>query len=519
LSRTRRVFQGLAGQWILVGINFVYGLLVTPFFLRVLGPELLGFRSFINSLNQSLQVSNFGIKHSVASIIAKEVQPDAAEEQRAEVIDVLRTGAQFQLVVGIGCLLVSFVVAAYLEHIAKGIPPEYLYMARVFTVAAGLSVALVQVSQVYQGVLIGHQLMGRNSLYQVVSMMLRIVLSVLLVYLGYLLYGISIGLVAGGLFIFVQVRWRAARLGVRLDVLKRGFNRANFGKLMKVAGWVYVGGAGGLLVNQGARIILGLDARFGMTGVNQLVFLTVVPYMIRLQVNRVPVMMRPGLTQLANQAGSEVRLQRLTTLLFKVSALLSATAFLGIWLINGPFITRWVGAEHYAGEVANLYNAAAVALTILVFPSQMMQQVYFEFKRYGMVMLARGLVYVALVPLLLHQMGLPGALLAGVLCEILVVLPFASLRILRRVAGERSLAGYLLANSWLPLMLLAAWVPLSDSISYRPTTYGGIVVASCVIGLSCLLPGYFWLGRDIRTYLSRSNMNIFKRGGGEADPL
>jgi len=68
-------------------------------------------------------------------------------------------------------------------------------------------------------------------------------------------------------------------------------------------------------------------------------------------------------------------------------------------------------------------------------------------------------------------------------------------------------------------LLLAAWVPLSDSISYRPTTYGGIVVASCVIGLSCLLPGYFWLGRDIRTYLSRSNMNIFKRGGGEADPL
>jgi hypothetical protein len=250
-----------------------------------------------------------------------------------------------------------------------------------------------------------------------------------------------------------------------------------------------------------ARIILGMTPSQGMDSVNRLALLLAVPSIIRLQANRISVVVRPGLTQLANSEGGTDRAQRVSRLLVKVTGLLGAIAFAGVLLVNGPFVVRWVGSEFFAGDLENMLAATLVGLSIWVFGFKVLMEVRFAFKQRGIGFMIGGVVTVVASVALVADYGVAGALAAAILGEIVAsaiwFVPSNMQWLLRRGARVRDAMSLV----WLPVALVILSAVCAVKLSPIPASWGWIVVSSFLILIATGGSGLLWLGSDLSLYL------------------
>ncbi|MEW6365166.1 MAG: hypothetical protein AB1714_11080 [Acidobacteriota bacterium] len=498
-SRSRRVVEGLGANCIKFAVNAAIRLLATPFYLARLGRELLGFNSFVRETLNYLQLMQLGLGPSVAAIVAKELQPGASEEQRQAVRRKARAGGQAQQVLALLALLLSVGLSLFVERLAQGLPRDALFMAKVCTVAFGVELALYLSSGVFSGLLVGRQLIGQNTLYASASAFLSAAVGVSLVALGWSLYGLAAAAIFSGAFLFLQLRWRALRAGITLDLLRGPVEWQAMGEVISLSGWMAMATVGALLSFQSSRVILGMIPGMGMSAVNQFSLLVAVPTLLRGQASQIAVQLRPGLTQLVHR-GADERSKAVARLLLRVMGMTSAVAFVGTWYLNGPFVTRWVGAEYYAGEKANLLVATLTAGAIWLFGFTVLLEVRFQFQRRGAILLAAGLVTVILSVLLAPTWGIQGVLAAAIAGELLVALPFAAAPSLAWLSPGNGMLSTAFSLVSVPcLMLSAAW-GLSRLGIPRPESWADLVLGGAAIAGGGAVLGTAWLGRDLWRY-------------------
>jgi O-antigen/teichoic acid export membrane protein len=499
VSRSRRVLEGVAANYFSLMVTVGVRLLVTPFYLARLGGELLGLNSFVRDIIGYFQVMQLGVGPGVEALVAKELQPGASQEQQATVRKKLRAAGQLQQVVAVLAVLLCCGLAFVIDKLAHGLAPELVLMARICTVLFGLGFALQLSSTVFSGLLVGKQMIGRNTLYSLISKLLVAVIGVVLVALGWSLYGLAVAALISSLFLFAQLRWRSAKIGFSLGLLKRPVEWGSFKPVLSIGSWITVASIGGLLTYQSSRIILGVVPSLGLETVNKFSLLVAVPTMLRSQINRVAALTRPGLTQLAHGTETD-RARPVSRLLVKTVGLLASIAGVGIWYVNGGFVVRWVGAQYYCGDRANLLVAALFGTTIWLFIFKMLMEVRFEFRRRSMIQLSAGVLTVALSAALAPTRGIEGVLLAALISETAVVVPLIVIPMLSWLAAGQSIVGTTFSLVSVPLLLLAAAALLSRLDPPRPTSWIGIVLAALVIGGCGLVAGFAWLWRDLKRY-------------------
>ena len=502
-SRTRRAVEGLGGSYLSFVVNGAIRLVVTPFYLARLGPELMGFQSFIRETINYFQVMDLGIGTGLTAIVAKDFQPGSDISDREAVRLKLRAGAQLQLLLAVFAVVLSVVLASSLRFLAQGLPKEYLGMARVCTIAFGLTFAVYLGSRAYKSFLVGMQLIGQNALFSMISASLGAGIGVALVAQGWSLYGLAAASLFGAGFYLVQVRWRSQRLGMRLGVLERPLELAAMRDLAGLSAWVLLASAGALMSLHSARLILGIVPSQGMSVVNMYALLVTAPSLIRIQANRISVTVRPGLTQLAHSESGEDRAKQVGRLLVRVSALLGASAFLGIWLVNGAFVERWVGPEYYAGDLANLLVAILYGLSVSLFSFKVLMEVKFDYRRRGMGFFAAGILTAALSFVLVPFYGIEGVLVAAIVGEVVTGLAWfipLGMRWLTRPGHSLRTLGSLISA---PLVIVLAGALAAAMLGPVPSSWPGIIGASTGILVTTGSLGALWLRSDVREYLNR----------------
>jgi O-antigen/teichoic acid export membrane protein len=460
----------------------------------------MGLRSFVSETLRYVRLAGLGGKTSVAAIVAKDLQPDITQNEKQNVMKTLRAGGQIQQVFAFLGFSATVIIAMELDSFSQGLSLENVAMAKWCTIIFGLSFSLYLASGVYSGILTGKQLVGQTSLYNSIATVIGTCVGVLLVYIGWSLYGVAMASLVAAVIVFIQYRWRTAKLGIRLRLFRRPLEKDAMPRLLKLGGWILIAAVGALLGYNSSRIVLGITPGLGMTAVNQFALLATVPIFLREQANRISVILRPGLTQLYYSGADTTKIHKLAFLLLRLTGTLGATAFVGIWLINGAFVVRWVGAEYYAGDLANLLFAILTALTIWTFGFKVLLEVRFEYRRRGLAFLATGLTSVVLALVLVRRFGLSGALIAGILAEMLIIVPLVVSRVLSWLFHGQSGIGVFVRISWLPCLLILLGIGLRWKVSYRPSSWPEVIVSALLIGTVYLFVGGIWLWPDLRHY-------------------
>ncbi len=502
-GRSRRVVEGLSGSYLSFAVNAGLRLLVTPFYLSRLGAELMGFQSFIRETINYFQLMDVGIGTGLTAIVAKDFQPDGTDAEREEVRKKLRAGGQLQFLLALIAFVLSLLLAAGLELLAQGLPAEHLKMARICAIVFGLTFAVQLGSRAYKSFLVGTQQIGVNAVLNMFSALLGAGIGVVLVAKGWSLYGLAVASMVAAGFYFVQVRWRSRRLGMRLSILERPLEVRAMRDIAGLSGWILVASAGGLLSLHSARLILGILPAQGMTTVNMYALLMAAPSLIRIQANRVSVIVRPGLTQLAHGGDGERRARRVARLLVRISALLGAMAFLGVWQINGAFVIRWVGGQYYAGDGANLLAAVLTGLSVALFSFRVLMEVRFDYRKRGLGFLGAGIITVVLSLLLAPSQGIQGVLVAAILGELVVgALWFVPTGV--RWIGETDHPLSTIGSMfWVPVAVLSIGVVVASRLEPVVATWPSIFLATVAILGTFGLVGSWWMWSDLREYLGK----------------
>jgi O-antigen/teichoic acid export membrane protein len=502
MSRTKKIFEGLTINYIKFAVNTAIKFFVTPFYLAALGPELMGFRYFVIGILEYFQIFDFGTKGAISIIVAKEDQNKNGPT--IELLKLLRAGGQIQAFFGLIILLSTTALCFVIPFITSGLSSDNVKMGQLCTFAFGAGLSIIVSSGVYSGILTGRQMIAQNSIYNMVSDLSKAVIGVLLVYIGLSLYGVAIATLLSAFYIFIQLRWRTFRLGINLELWKPPIEAASIPKLLEISGWMLLSFVGGLLGIHSARVILGVLPGFGMVEVTKFSLLVTVPFILRNQANRILTIIRPGLTQLYYSDSDSNKIQQVSILLLRLSSISAATAFVGIWLINGPFLILWVGQEYYAGDISNILAASLVSSAIWIFSFSLLVQVKFEFKRQGVVNMCSGIITLVFSIIFALKYGILGVLIGALIGKLSVQIPFIVMHILRYLSEKEKIWKIILDTTWLPIIIICFWAFLKNTIEYSPSSWAEIILSSLVIGIFSLITGAIWLRKELKKY------NVFK---------
>ncbi|MEM2146213.1 MAG: hypothetical protein QW279_12680, partial [Candidatus Jordarchaeaceae archaeon] len=451
-----------------------------------------------------------GIKRSVGAIISKELQPTITREQKERLFKDIRAGGQINQFLVLIVFVFTIFIALNLNTFTKGIPETNMVMSRWCTIFFGITFALSLSSGVYAGALIGAQLQAQNSLYGLLSSLLATGIGVILVYVGLSLYGVAIGSLIAAFYMFVQLRWRTVRLGFKLRLLRGPIEKSSMPKLLQLNGWITLATIGGMMSLQTSQIILGMTPGLGMSAVNKFSLLITIPALLQLEANRLSTILRPGLTQMYFSEKDSIKADEVSFLLLKMVSLVSAAVFVSVWLLNGSFVTLWVGPEYYAGDLANLLASILFSLLIWRFGFIVLLQMRFKYRRYGLASFGSGIINVVSALVLIREFGLLGVFISAIVAEILVIIPFIVTHVLNQLSGKGSFLSTFMKIHWPPMLYITFWLIAGLNVNYRPESWGQLVISSLFIGLTTFLLFKIWLWGDIREHFYLREFEILK---------
>jgi O-antigen/teichoic acid export membrane protein len=499
-GRARRALQALTASYLNAAVSATVRLAVVPFYLRALGPELLGFRTFANETLKYVRLANLGAAPAIAALVAKDLQPGRTLDQLPGTRRLLRAGAQLQQLAAVLGVLVAAAIALVLDRLAADLAPETLGMARICMMVFGFALALQLSSATWVAILAGLQRIASSSSYRMVEALVAAILGVLLVALGWSLYGLAIAAACAALLFLYLVRRRAGRLGIQLAPLRRPLEIEALPGLLGLSGWIVLANASLYLSQHSAYLILGVTPGEGMRSVNSLMLLAAVPAVIHAEFNRIGMVLLPGLTQVHHAEDGRLGSFGIGVLLLRVCGLLSALAFVGLWLCNGAFVSLWVGSEFFAGALDNVLLAAQIALWVWTFGFKTLLEAWFEYERRGVALFIGGVLTVLVSIILVRRIGLPGVLIGALAGEALSVLPFVVVHVARRLAGGGSGLPLLSTVAGVPFLCLVAWIAIGRTVAFRPSSWLELVATATVVAVSFGLCGAVWLRADVRKY-------------------
>jgi O-antigen/teichoic acid export membrane protein len=497
VSRTGRIARALTVGYGYQAVVAVTGLVLTPFLLSRLGVEDYGQWLAVGQVLGLLGLLDLG----VTAILPREVARSSGAAGDGGVAEVARRA---WWLVWLQTPVVAVVAAAGWVGVSA-IHPE---LGGPLAVILAVFVAQFPL-RVPAAVLTGLQDLTFCAVAQAASWATATALSVGLVFAGWGLYAMAAGWAVGQLLGSVAAVWR---VWVKFPGARAGgwpgwaglwdqFRPSLWMSLAQLAR-VLVAGTDLLVV----AWVLGPVATVAYSCTTKLVaVVTTHCYSIGLA-------SQPALAQL-RAAGDRGRLENALRAVGMATLVLSGAVAIGMVAVNRAFVTAWVGADQYAGPTVTLLAVAAMLARHLAFSWWNAAYVLGYERRLCGVLVADGLVTVALMAGGAALVGLPGVLLGSLAGAVLVYLPTG----LFAVAGALGVpAARVLGwvGSWAAAfavvfgpVAVVAFTPAAESV----WAAGGLVVAALTTyaGLA-----YGLASRDpLRVYRDRAASAVRRKLG------
>lgn len=182
------ILKNVGSSWFSLGINIIIGFFLSPFILHKLGDAAFGIWVLIFSITGYYGIFDLGIRSSVIRYISKLT---AVEDQEG-LAKFFNTSLVTYTAIGVATTIVTLIGSYFVGSLFQ-IPPDFLHTARWLFLIVGLSVAIGFPLGIFAGILEGLQRFYLLNFTNVVSLVLRAILTVMALHRGYGL--LTVGLI------------------------------------------------------------------------------------------------------------------------------------------------------------------------------------------------------------------------------------------------------------------------------------------------------------------------------------
>ncbi|MEJ7810653.1 MAG: oligosaccharide flippase family protein [Gemmatimonadaceae bacterium] len=475
MSRTRRFLGGLGLGFIGQVVITVVGLWLTPFLLRRLGQHDYGLWLVALQTTAYFGLLDLGVVALLPRETAYAVGRGGGRDDNAELPAVV--GRTARLVFWQFPVIVLAAVATWLL-----LPDEWSALQRPFGVIIAVFVVMFPL-RILHATLQGLQELAYIGAVQLGTWVLGTVTTISLVLSGWGLYALAVGWGASQL-VSAVLWW--ARLRRRFPgALPSALPRLTWGAVRpQVASglWVSAGQIAQVLVNATDLVIIGR-----LLGPAAVVPYAITGKLVSVLANQPQMVMQAAMPALSEVRASEQRhrLRSIASALTQAMLLISGLVVVVVLVVNQGFVSWWVGREMFGGA----------SLTLLLLTSMLLRHwnttsVYTLFcfgyeRRISITTLFDGLITATASLLLVHFLGVKGAVLGSIVGVCLVSLP-SNLIVLAREAGTspvgliRPLGAWfwrLIVLSALAIYVAGRWVPRT----FESLAASGVIAASLYI--------------------------------------
>jgi len=182
------ILKNVGSSWVSLGVNIVIGFFLSPFILHRLGDAAFGIWVLIFSVTGYYGIFDLGIRSSVIRYISKLT----AVEDKEGLAKFFNTSLATYTFIGLATTAVTLIASRYVGAMFK-IDPNFLPTAHWLFLIVGLSVAVGFPLGIFAGMLEGLQRFYLLNFTNVISLVLRAILTVMALHRGYGL--LTVGLI------------------------------------------------------------------------------------------------------------------------------------------------------------------------------------------------------------------------------------------------------------------------------------------------------------------------------------
>ena len=497
MSRTRNYVKGLTSGYAATIATIVVGLWLTPFTLRFLDREEYAVFALASDLLMWLGLLDLGI---TAGLNAQAAQLSGRPDQ--EKLNRLASTAFYtQNVIVAVVVIVGGAMAIGFPRFFP-VRPE-LHQTTTFLMAMlvlGSSIGFS--TKTFSALLVANQQVHIDNILKLLLLIIRTVLTVILLELGWRLYSLAAASLAATVITSLFAVLRTYRLLPGLRIRRHLASWEVLKSMGSLGVWFSIGGLAGIVITSLDRVVVA--KLISVESVTTLSLTGRMYVLSRTFLDQITNTARPMLGQLLGQNNLDAAF-RAYNQMFILSTGLAIIATASVWAANGAFVTRWVGARNYGGWLLDLAFAVNLLANSWVLPNRAaLAAGLYKVPQHALSRVAAAALCLPLSILLGLKFGLVGIVAATALAELSVscwYLPLLTARMFGR--GFSALLG----DDMRPLAAtMFLMIPAACGGRFLAECLGGGYLGVAISGGSTLAAGiaFLWLfafSRDLRARL------------------
>jgi len=331
------------GQIFVIVIN----ILTIPLILKYTSSSLYGFWITCGSIIGFLALTDFGIGVPLTRSIAK-----IADRKKYQDLNILISTGFFTLIIVsffflIFGITISFFISKWFD-IPVNDQREILPAFYVSILSSAIALPL----GVFSIMLNGFQQMAIDNIIRNILTIISVILTLLLLFLGYGLLSIAISnlifVLSNSVINFFYAKKIFPELKIRLHL----FNRIQFKKLLNFGGLFQIGRLANTIAISADNLVIA--SILGANYVTPYTLTSKLPNLFSINIaSKLPIAVFPAISKMFED-GNLIKLESVLVKITNISVRLAVLAATFVFLANKQFITLWVGVNNYGGTILNL---------------------------------------------------------------------------------------------------------------------------------------------------------------------
>ena len=491
-KRLRNYVAGLGTGSFRMILQVAVGLWLTPFILHYLDRQEFAIFTLSLEVLNWLTLLDVGI---TAGLRAQAARFNNHQEQD-RTNRLASTAFYTQNIIVLVVLGIGFWLSLFFPHYFP-IRAELQHEARIVMALCVLGVAVTVATQTFSALLVANQQMHVDNMIGVLLIVIRTVLIVVFLKLGFGLVSLAIAHVVARMTTAVLALFRVHRLLPGLRISFKLASWAEFRQMGSVGIWLSLAGLAGVAIDSLGNIV---SAKvISMEAVTSLVLTSRLYELAGSFVWLLSETARPILGELLGQNKMDEGLIAYRYI-FALSTGLATVAILAVWAGNACFISDWVGRGNYAGGRVDVAVAIATIIHLWVLPNNIVLAANLWVRRPCLVRVCEGAISLGLATWLGHRYGLFGVVGASVTAAFLTsfwLLPSFVSRMF-----DRSFWQFLVSDSARVFALVVCFIPiafLARNIALDISGFPGAVAGACITSVAGgLLFWFVMLDKQLR---------------------
>ena len=494
-SRTIKAYKGTIASFLQYGVFIILQATLAPLVLKVAGQEVLGAYSIV------MQIVGYGILLDLGFGVALSrylSQSYGIHDQRLRFTEVFTIGRVFLLATNIVFSLLIFIMALKIEVLVVA-SDSIIIEARVALYFLAVWTVVRTPLALYNQALMATQNMSATNIIAIIGNIIRLLLSLVLVYLEFSLVGlVAANIISEGFIFVMQMKYFKAKY----PYFSFGWKFSNI-KLFKEIfsfGLKYWGVNVATVFSLGSYSII-VGNLHGVAAAS-VFYTTMIPSFLLFQfIFRLSDNAAPATNELVAIGNFEaVRSAYLKIL--RYSLLLALPLAIGIIGFNEAVISAWVGAAQYAGNIMSLAISAFVLTQVVNHINAMITLAAGDMRWWSTVSIVTSLMSLAMSYWLGKMFGMQWVMVAIALFDI----PNAIFLFKRSMAALELSMMRAFCESFIPVILVS--LPLCLFVAYVKSA--GPLHSLLSLVLYMMLFSTLWLASLFLLGLSRSEKEILR---------